>query len=123
VIATPTTSRKRQKQEVSKDYLKLVMECPLRTIRSKDDHAAAMKVLDGLVGREDLSEGQLDYVEALAHFVADYERESLNKHLRELTPSDVVRHLMEANGMNTSDLGEVLGGRGLASEVLMGSAG
>ena len=35
-------------------------------------------------------------------------------------PVDVLKHLMEARDMNTSDLGRLLGSKGVASEVLNG---
>lgn len=43
--------------------------------------------------------------------------------LQKLTPVEVLKNLMTENGMNTSDLGAVLGSRGLASEVLNGKRG
>ena len=40
-----------------------------------------------------------------------------------LKPIELLKHLMEENNMNTSELGYVLGSRGLASEVLNGKRG
>ena len=83
----------------------------------------AQELLDHYVGRDDLTPGQRDYVAALAHFVADYERKTTATHFRRLKPIDLLQHLMRENDMNTSDLGAVLGSRGLASEVLNGKRG
>lgn len=105
---------------VSSDYLKLISELPLRPLKSKSDFAAAQSILDRLVGREDLSEGQLDYIAALARFVQDYEREHRQRKLIRLSTIDMLKFLMEESDMNTSDLGYILGSRGLASEVLNG---
>jgi len=105
---------------VADDYLDLIRRFPLRTIRSKGEFEIAGSILDELVGREHLSVGQTDYLEGLVRFVQDYEATAFRDKLRKMTPVQVLKHLMEENGMNTSDLGTVLGSRGLASEVLNG---
>ena len=83
----------------------------------------AREILDHYVGRDDPTPGQCDYVAALARFARDYERETVAARLRRLKPLDVLNHLLRENGMSTSDLGAVLGSRGLASEVLNGKRG
>ena len=70
-----------------------------------------------------MTAGQRDYMDALVHFVADYERHAIQSRFRKLKPMDILRELMEANNMTTTDLGHVLGTRGLASEVLNGKRG
>jgi HTH-type transcriptional regulator/antitoxin HigA len=105
---------------VADDYLELIRRFPLRTIRSKGEFEIAGGLLDELVGRDDLKVGQRDYLDGLVRFVRDYEATASRDKLRKLTPIQVLKHLMEENGMNTSDLGEILGSRGLASEVLNG---
>lgn len=83
----------------------------------------ARELLDHYVGRDDLTPGQRDYVAALARFASDFERETVVTRLRRLKPVELLKHLMRENGMNTSDLGAILGSRGLASEVLNGNRG
>ncbi len=53
----------------------------------------------------------------------DYERDQKFFQMKKLTPVELLKHLMEANDMTTTDLGQVLGSRGLASEVLNGKRG
>ena len=108
---------------VADDYLDLVRLFPLRPIRSESEMRIAGEMLDRLVGREDLTPGQRDYLEALARFVRDFEEQNFRDKLQKLTPVEVLRNLMTENRMNTSDLGAVLGSRGLASEVLNGKRG
>jgi HTH-type transcriptional regulator / antitoxin HigA len=105
------------------DYLALIHEFPVRPLRSAREHAAARGVLDRLIGRDDLTVGQRDYLEALARFVEDYETQQRIGRFKTLGPVELLKHLMEENGMNTTDLGVVLGSRGLASEVLNGKRG
>lgn len=105
------------------DYLELVKAFPLRPLRSRRELIAAGRILDRYVGRGNLAPGQRDYVAALSHFVEDYEQQQISARLESLSPIDLLRHLMEENDMNTTDLGHVLGSRGLASEVLNGTRG
>jgi HTH-type transcriptional regulator/antitoxin HigA len=120
VMKTLVRSRKSRRLRVSKDYLDLIRLFPLHPLRSRTEFKSAGKILDKLVGRDDLTRGQLDYVESLVYFVAAYEKASVLKGFEKLSPIDLLRALMDGNDMNTSDLGEILGGRGIASEVLNG---
>jgi hypothetical protein len=46
------------------------------------------KLLDSLVGREDLTAGQRDYLAALVRFVRDYEERELRNRFKKLKPID-----------------------------------
>ena len=107
----------------SDDYLELVRKFPLRPLRSKAELEAAGKIMDTYIGRDDLSPGVRDYLAALSHFVEYYERNEISAALRRLRPIEVVRHLMEENDMSVTDLGYVLGSKGVASEILNGNRG
>jgi HTH-type transcriptional regulator/antitoxin HigA len=121
-MSKTATATKRRKA-AAEDYIELVREVPIRPLGTNTEYQAALRMLERLVGREDLSRGETDYVAGLARFVEDYEREHRLGQLRRLTPIELLKHLMEENDMNTSDLGNVLGSRGLASEVLSGKRG
>ena len=100
------------------DYHELVQQLPLRPLRTAREYDAAAELLDTLVLRSDLSQGERDYVEALSLFIEDYDRRHNLFDTSGRTPLDMLRHLMEANDMNVTDLGEVLGSKGIASEIL-----
>jgi len=119
-VKTASTSRS---IVVSDEYLNLIKRFPLRPLRSDADLKSAGRVLDQLVGRGDLTRGERDYMEGLVRFVRDYEAEHIRLRLKKLPPIELLKHLMRENKMNTSDLGYVLGSRGLASEVLNGKRG
>jgi len=108
---------------VDDDYMDLIREFPLRPLRSKEEFRHAGHLLDKYVGRPNLAAGIRDYVDALSHFVIEYEQRIIRARFRKLSPIELLKHLMEANNMNTADLGQVLGTRGLASEVLNGKRG
>lgn len=103
---------------VADDYLALVKAFPLRPLKSQQELKAAGAILDRYIGREDLTAGQRDYLAGLSRFVEDYEQEKKLTELKRLRPIELLKHLLEENDMNTSDLGYILGSRGLASEVL-----
>jgi len=115
-----TTTRK---SGVREDYLKLVREFPLRPLRGKADHAGAMQMYARFAGREDLTPGENDYVDALALFIGEYEEREHRIEMMRMSPLRVLEYLLEENGMSTTDLGEVVGSRGLASEIRNGKRG
>jgi len=115
-------TKTRQRAKVRDDYLALVKGFPLRPIRNGRDHAEALVVLRKLAVRrdEDLSDGELDYVEGLTRFVEDYEQAHHRIDLSRLKPLDVLKHLMEESGMEPADLARLLGSQPIASLVLAG---
>ena len=115
--AKPGTAR------VADDYLALVRHFPLRPLKSKQDLASAGAILDQYIGREGLTDGERDYLAGLSRFVEDYEQKEKLAELKGLSPLELLKHLLEENDMSTSDLGYILGSRGLASEVLNGNRG
>ncbi|HWE95897.1 MAG TPA: hypothetical protein VG269_18180 [Tepidisphaeraceae bacterium] len=114
---------KSSRAPVAEDYLDLVRNFPLRPLSSKAELVAAGQILDRYVGRQDLTPGERDYVAALVRFVEDYEHQRALFDMKNLGPIEILKHLMEENHMSTSELGHVLGSRGVASEVLNGNRG
>ena len=102
------------------DYLELVKRLPLRPFRTATEYDAAAELLDTLVLRDDLSNGEKDYMEALSLCIEDYDRRHKVFDTSGRTPLDMLKHLMDANDMSVTDLGALLGSKGVASEVLHG---
>jgi HTH-type transcriptional regulator / antitoxin HigA len=121
VTRTATPSRK--VRPASEDYLALVTELPIRPITTAAEYAAAQAILDRLIGRSDLTTGQRDYLAAIVRFVADYEQLKWPIDSEKMSPLEALSFLMEENEMSTTDLGYVVGSRGLASEILNGKRG
>ncbi|HVX85719.1 MAG TPA: hypothetical protein VH253_13135 [Phycisphaerae bacterium] len=107
----------------SDSYLRHVREFALRPLRDKAEYRTALDILGRLAMREGLDSGEHDYVAALSRFVGDYEERRHRASMQKLPPLDLLRQLMQENNMNTTDLGYILGSRGLASEVLNGKRG
>jgi HTH-type transcriptional regulator/antitoxin HigA len=90
-------------------------------MRTKADFRQAAQVLDTLVTAPEgsLSAGEQDYLETLVLLVEDYDRRHRPVQ-DEPDPITILKHLMESNDMTISDLGELLGSKGNASEILRG---
>jgi HTH-type transcriptional regulator / antitoxin HigA len=107
------------------DYLALVRKFPLRPIRSEKEYDEAIGVLKSLVARADagLTAGERDYTDALDRFVGDYDARHYPLDFEDelKTPLERLKFLLELHGMNTTDLGRLLGsGQGQASLILNG---
>jgi HTH-type transcriptional regulator / antitoxin HigA len=111
----------KQRVRIADGYLRLVMEFPLRRIRTRKEHEEAVRFLADLGIRGQKQAGVEDYIETLAQLIDDYEKDAgLKLDLSHLTPVDALRHLMDAHGMGVSALGRIVGSQGTLSEVLAG---
>ncbi|MFN3161708.1 MAG: type II toxin-antitoxin system HigA family antitoxin [Rubinisphaera brasiliensis] len=110
---------RRFKGKVRNDYLDLIMKFPLTSIRSDDDLEAAQDVMDQLIAKGDLSSGEELYLDALSDLVAAYEDD--HHAIAPASDADMLRHLMEAKGVNQADLHRCTGiAKSTISEVLAG---
>jgi HTH-type transcriptional regulator/antitoxin HigA len=100
-------------------YLELVCRVPLRPLRSDEELARAVAMVDGLLDREDLGRDEQDYLDVLSDLVERYESEE--HPVAPVSDADLLRHLMEAKGVSQT---EVVQGTDIAastiSEVLAG---
>src|ERR1700677_738375 len=103
-----------------RSYLDLVRQFPLRPLRSKIDYDRAAEILDQLAVRDDadLDEGESDYLETLSLLIEAYDRDHHPMPTRKRSPVELLKFLLKQNQMNTTDLGELLGSKGVASEIL-----
>ncbi|OHB53168.1 MAG: hypothetical protein A2Y07_10505 [Planctomycetes bacterium GWF2_50_10] len=102
------------------DYSDLLSEYELRPIHNSKQYKKALYIADKFVGRNDLTRDQLDFLETLTMLINYYEECRFPVASKGLAPLDIVRHLVEANGLNASDLGRILGQRELGSKILKG---
>jgi HTH-type transcriptional regulator/antitoxin HigA len=99
-------------------YLALIADFPLRPLRSDDDLDRAIAVINRLIDRVELTQGEQDYLDVLARLVEDYESEHIE--IPPVSGVAMLRHLMEANGLKQADLADLFGGKSVISEVLSG---
>jgi len=120
-----TTAEKRKimktkKGRIPTEWKEMVSDLYLlKPIRTKGDYNRAVLIVDMLAGRTDLNKDQADYLESLSTLIEAYE----NKHENIDTgqdPIEILKFLLEANDLNGSELGRILGHRTLGSKILNG---
>jgi len=88
-------------------YLELVRQFSLRPIRSDKELDEAVRMIDALLNRHDLTPEEDDYLEVLGDLVERYETE-----VHPMTPvsdAEMLRHLLEAKGVGRTELCAVTG--------------
>jgi HTH-type transcriptional regulator/antitoxin HigA len=107
---------------IADDYLNLIIRFPLRKIRTRADHRAAMDVLNELMlkGEENLTDGEEAYLDVLAGLVDAYEREKIRPQMGAATPLEMLQTLMEANDLSPGQLGKIIGSASAATMILKG---
>jgi HTH-type transcriptional regulator / antitoxin HigA len=105
----------------NRKYAQLVRKFPPRPIHSARQYDDTLAVMNRLAMRDEdtLSPAEADYLDALATFVEEYDRVQFAEPPAG-TPVERLRYLIEQSGMTASDLGRLLGNRGLGSILLTG---
>jgi HTH-type transcriptional regulator / antitoxin HigA len=100
-------------------YLELVLAFPLASIKSDEHLEAAQAVMDRLLAKGDLDDGEEMYLDALSDLVAAYEDE--HHSIAPASDADMLRHLLQAKGVTQAQLGRETGiARSTISEVMAG---
>ena len=100
-------------------YLGLVLAFPLASIKSDEHLAEAQKVMDRLLAKGQLDEGEETYLDALSDLVAAYE--DAHYPIEPASDADMLRHLMAAKGVTQAQLSrETRLAKSTVSEVLAG---
>lgn len=104
----------------SKDsYLECVLAFPLTTISSDEHLETAQSVMDGLLAKPKLHQGEQVYLDALSDLVASYEDEHFS--IEAASDADMLRHLLDAKGVSQAQLHRETGiSKSSISEVLSG---
>jgi HTH-type transcriptional regulator/antitoxin HigA len=100
-------------------YLERVLAFPLASIRSDEHLAEAQRVMDFLLAKGQLDDGEETYLDALSDLVAVYEDE--HHAIEPAADADMLRHLLEARGVTQAQLSQEAGiAKSTISEVLAG---
>jgi HTH-type transcriptional regulator / antitoxin HigA len=100
--------------EVSEKYA-LEVGAPT-AIASERQHREYLAVLDKLASKERPTSQEEKYAEVLITLIEAYEEE--HHAIPEASPVEVLRGLMDANGLRQKDLAPILGTESLVSEIL-----
>jgi HTH-type transcriptional regulator/antitoxin HigA len=91
-------------------------------IETEEENLRMLAIVEKLMKKgEDLSAEEEKLLKLLARLIEDYEQRYYQP--PEAEPLEVLHHLMEARGVKPSQLWEVFGSKGIASEVLNGKRG
>ncbi len=118
-LTTRQLKRFARYEDVPATYVALCQTYLPRPLHSAAEGRAASALMESLAGFP-LNQDQADYLEAMAHFVDEYDR-AHQRPLPKASASAVLRSLMEERDMSAADLSRVLGGsRNLGSMILRG---
>ncbi len=91
-----------------------------RKIHDKSECQRATAVIDALSIREGLNKDQLDYLELVGDLVNEYEKNHVAQP-EYSSPVEVLRYLMEENGISTRQMSRILGkDESIVSKILKG---
>jgi HTH-type transcriptional regulator / antitoxin HigA len=114
-------TRKHHRENLPARFDDLVRLMPPQAIVDEVHHANTVEMIDRLMARERLSPDQALYLETLVQLVDAYEARHHAIDLGGLTGLDSLKHLLDQNGMNASDLALVLGVHvSMGSKILKG---
>ena len=112
--------RSRLPAEFPERFTDLVMMHPPRAIHDKVEFDNVHEIMDRMTSTPDLTEDQKEYLDTLAVLFEAYEKEHPAFDTTPPSGEEMLKFLMEQNGMNASDLGRLLGDRSLGGRVLKG---
>ena len=115
-----TNVRAESAEPLPLEYNDLVQMHVPRPISDDVGLQSTAEVVDRLAVLTNPTKDQSDYLSLLATIIEEYENEHHQIDLAGLTPLDVLKHLVEESGMNTADLGRLLGNLSLGSAILRG---
>jgi HTH-type transcriptional regulator/antitoxin HigA len=115
------THQKTAFADIPLDYAGLVAMFPPRPIHDAVDYANTMEVVMTMAGHK-LTRDQDDYLTILSEMILHYDREHDGPRKRG-TPHQRLQYLVKEAGLSASDLGRLLGNRGMGSVFLSGKRG
>ena len=115
------TRHKTKFVEIPRDYRELVAMYPPRPIHDAVDYANSLEIVMAMAGHN-LTGDQDDYLEILSEMILRYDRKH-NEPRKRGTPGQRLQFLINQAGLTASDLGRILGNRGMGSVYLTGKRG
>jgi len=88
-------------------------------VKTPADNERALAALEGLMSRKRTAEEDA-LLDVLADQIEKFESKTYPPLGHDSTPAEIIRFLMEQNGLTQKDLWEMLGGKSHTSEILNG---
>lgn len=103
-------------------YRRLLSQVMPVAIETEEENERLLAVVEKLMDKgEDISAEEDALLRLLATLIQDFEEKHYKP--KDATPLEVLHHLMDARGLKPTDLWELFGSKGIASEVLNGKRG
>ncbi len=99
-------------------YGKLLAEYQPKIITSEEEYDLALESAEKLMNFKNRSPEQTAVLQLLVNLIEDYE----SKHypMGESLPHEMLQYLMEVRGLKQADLVEIIGSKGVISEIVNG---
>ena len=99
----------RRKRKLPGQFVDLVKILPPRAIRNDEEYKRTLERIDQLMAAGKLTQGQSAYLETLVQLVQAYETSRHAIETSDLTAVETLKHLLDENELNASDLARMLG--------------
>ncbi len=106
---------------VDLQYARLLSDFAPVAIKTDAEHARALKTVGELMEKERRSQAETSLLKLLAVLIEGYEQDRFS--MGEASPLESLQELMRARKMRPTELWDVFGSKGVASEVLNGKRG
>jgi HTH-type transcriptional regulator / antitoxin HigA len=100
------------------NYSQLLAEFLPQAIDSEAEYDRALAIAERLTSKKDRTEAEIKFLKLLVVLIEDYEAEHYP--MDDVAPHELLQHLMESNHTRQADLVELIGSRGVVSEVVNG---
>ena len=104
--------------ENKSEYTKLLVDVLPHVIHTEEENERYTVALEKLLGKRRRTTEESRILELLTLLIEDFEEKNYSH--PPASARDIVRHLMEANGLRQIDLVDVFGAESIVSEVLNG---
>ena len=103
-----STTEQTNKTKLPRRFSDLIRLMPPQAILDDVHHKNTLEMIDRLMAGGKLTKGQSLYLETLVQLVQVYESARFNIDTSNISGLDSLKHLLDENGMNASDLARLL---------------
>ena len=100
------------------NYPQLLAEFAPQAIDSETEYDRVLAIAERLTFKQDKTSAEIKLLKLIVLLIEDYETEHYP--MDNVTPHEILQHLMESNNTRQADLVGLIGSRGVVSEVVNG---
>jgi HTH-type transcriptional regulator / antitoxin HigA len=100
------------------NYPQLLAEFVPQAIDSELEYDRALAIAERLTFKKDRTDAEIKFLKLVVVLIEDYETEHYP--MDDVSPHELLQHLMETNDTRQADLVGLIGSRGIVSEVVNG---